>query len=302
MSYGSFHLPTNHLKTQVFYQSTTWTIPQGATRLHIVCIGGGGGGGGGLTGASASARGGGGGGGSGAISTLSINRRFLPDALNIVIGAGGTGSPGSGSGGGNGSSSYVETIRSTASFLTTPTDIVSILVRANGGNGGNAGTNVAGGTGGAAGAAAGVTVQTLDKIGESSTIIGQQGGTGGAQTGAEGPQLSYGATGIPITGGGGGAGINTAAQISFNGGQISGAGFVPTNLGGTSSTISGNTGIFLLSPFTSVGGSGGASFDSAVGGRGGDGNIGCGGGGGGGGTTGGAGGRGGTGLIIINYW
>jgi len=302
MSLGSFHLPTNQLKTQVFYQSTTWTIPQGATTLHIVCIGAGGGGGGGLTGASAAARGGGGGGGSGAISTLLIKRMFLPDALNIVIATGGAGSTGSGTGGGNANPTYVETIRSINSSAIVPTDLVAILVRAAGGNGGNAGTGAAGGTGGVGGPASTTTIQTLDKLGEASTIVGQTGGAGGTATGAIGPSVPYGTVGLPISAGAGGAGINTAAQISFNGGAITGAGFVPNNAGGTLTTISGNTGIFMLTPFTSVGGSGGAGIDSQPGGRGGDGNIGCGGGGGGGGTTGGAGGRGGNGLVIINYW
>jgi hypothetical protein len=302
MSYGSFHLPTNQLKTEVFYQSTTWTIPQGATMLHIVCIGAGGGGGAGLTGVSGAARGGGAGGGSGAISTLLIKRMFLPDALNIVIAPGAAGSPSSGSGGSSANPTYVQTTNTTASFVVIPTDIVSILVRAAGGLGGNPGTGAGTATGGGGGPASTSLVQTLDKVGVSSTLIGQTGGAGGTAAGAVGTTIVYGAAGIPISSGAGGAGINTVVQSSFVGGNITGAGFVPTNLGGTAITISGNTGIHLLTPFASVGGSGGAAFDSAVGGRGGDGNIGCGGGGGGGGTTGGAGGRGGNGLVIINYW
>jgi hypothetical protein len=102
-----------------------------------------------------------------------------------------------------------------------------------------------------------------------------------------------------LTGGAGGGGATSA---DFSGGNITGAGDMPTINGGTASIKDGSPGLTLWSPFRACGGAGGAALNSAAGGVGGGGGIGCGGGGGGAGTTGGVGGRGGDGLVVIVSW
>lgn len=125
-----------------------------------------------------------------------------------------------------------------------------------------------------------------------------------------------------ISGGAGGGGTPTA-NTNFTGGNITGAGLIPTLSGGAAGGGAGQSGIFwgaaggivsadLLmasaafsghGPFAMTGGSGGGTNGAAgTGGAGGDGAFGCGGAGGGGGVTGGAGGRGGSGLVLISAW
>ena len=125
-----------------------------------------------------------------------------------------------------------------------------------------------------------------------------------------GVAVTFGGSGIPLSGGAGG-GNGTGA-----GGAITGAGLVPTIAGGVGTTGGvGNQGFmlgkrilfdspsYLFPHLLFTGGSGGGGHGTGQAGAGGDGGYGCGGGGGGGsqaaGGVRGAGGRGGDGLIII---
>ena len=112
---------------------------------------------------------------------------------------------------------------------------------------------------------------------------------------------------IPLTSGAAGAGRSPSSAA---GGNITGAGIVPTISGGTTATtINGDSGFISVrpnemvsqyTPFISTGGAGGGSTTSGTGGNGGNGEIGSGGGGAGSGSSGiASGGRGGDGVVII---
>jgi hypothetical protein len=105
-----------------------------------------------------------------------------------------------------------------------------------------------------------------------------------------------------MSGGAGGAGHRPNA--TYNGGNVTGNGRLPTVLGGTGPGGAGGHGLTIFNPFMSCGGGGGASsFTGTIsGGPGGNGGLGSGGGGGGAGSTGGLGGRGGDGFVIITTW
>ena len=74
---------------QTFNSTGTWTKPDGASVVEVICIGGGGGGGSG----SKSGRnvGGGGGGGGGAVSRASFAASLLPTQETVTVGMGGAG-------------------------------------------------------------------------------------------------------------------------------------------------------------------------------------------------------------------
>jgi hypothetical protein len=286
-----YDLADTTYKTAVFYQSGTWIKPRGITMISITAIGAGGGGGGGETGAVTVARFGGGGGGSGALTKLIIPEMFISDSLIINIGIGGVGGVSSGGSGGRGTDTFVDMpVRGNG-------DIYTRVITASGGTGG---IRIAG----AAGVAADVSQALYSTLGIWTAVAGQIGVAG---LSGDGNIVVWGATGLNITSGAGGAGMAANGTTPTNGGQVSGSGFVPTNPGGLSGG-NGSKGTFSLTPFYSVGGSGGGGGGTtpASGGNGGDGNIGCGGGGGGAGTTatgiGGTGGRGGNGLVIIQCW
>jgi hypothetical protein len=254
--------------------------PRGKAHISILAIGSGGNGAAGHTRVSTADGGGGGGGGSGAITRLILPVRLLPESLFIKVGAGG----------GSGGNSIV---------LAAPDTNINtenrICIASGGGNAG-AGSGTAGGTAGSAGS---VTTAANNgpwsSLGQFLSIAGQAGGAGGAHTGANGTTVTFGGTDIPITGGGGGAG---STGTDFVGGQIVGAGGVPSILVGSGFWN------FMAStrPFQMTGGAGGNSDDDAIGFSGGDGGIGSGGGGGGAGATGGTGGKGGDGLVVIVCW
>lgn len=294
MSYV-YNLANINYKTSVFYSSGSWTIPQGINTISILAIGAGGGGGGGVTNTSANARSGGGGGGSGAITRIVIPSICITDTLVINIGTGGAGGASNGGTGGNGGLTYVDMQGPNNGVLQT------FLLVASGG------TGAVGATAGVGGTAAAVTDSIYSQLSLWTIVAGQSGGAG-ATTGAT--ALSYGATGVPVSGGGGGGGMAAASTTSTNGADITGSGFVPTNPGGVgNATLSGGTmGAFSITPFYSLGGSGGGGGGNTgiSGGNGGNGSPGSGGGGGGGGTSaggaGGIGGKGGDGLVIIQCW
>lgn len=288
--------------------------PRNAKMLFIWCIGAGGGGGGGFTAAAGSARGGGGGGGSGAVSRLVIPAFFLPDVIWCHCGVGGAGSTGSGVAGSNGSRSYVTVApgqTSGAAYLIT-------LSGAADAQGGGAGTGAAAGALGAAGTITTATAAVFHGMGLWTAVAGQAGVAGGAQTGAAGASVTWGAGGLAFSGGAGGGGVGTN-NTDQTGGAITGAGMIPTLAAGVAAAGAGNPGVLYGPmgqvitnalawsgspwPFASLGGSGGGTAGaSGTGGKGGAASYGSGGGGGGGGVTGGGGGRGGDGLIVIAAW
>ena len=72
----------------------TWTKPNGAKFVLVVCVGGGGGGGGGSSTASGTARHGGGGGGGASITKKFISASDLGTTESVSVGTGGTGGTG----------------------------------------------------------------------------------------------------------------------------------------------------------------------------------------------------------------
>lgn len=299
-----------------------WVKPRGTSMVYMICIGGGGGGGGGRTGATNTTRGGGGGGGSAAFTSVIIPAVLLPDVLKISVGVGGQGGAAN-TNGLIGDFSYI----STGTGLTAGTAIPNLILRAAGGGFASAGGAAT--AGGAGGAGASTTIAQLGPLGKlgfftnngtatSAGYAGIQGSNGGSQNGAIGTGITTTWNVSPLSGGTGGAGINTPAQAGFAGGLLSlqsavdfaDGTFTPAasfRVGGPAGTAiiaggNGSPGVKSFKPFLNTGGTGGGSSDGAAGGNGGDGGYGCGGGGGGGGTTGGSGGNGGPGLVVIISW
>lgn len=257
-----------------------WTVPRGAKMCFISAIGRGGAGG---SGASA----GGGGGGSGAYGHRFFPLFMFPPRL------------------------YIMATSTGLSVSLEPTDGVArymMLQVLDGSAGGNAVTTTIGAAG--TGATSSVSTQANSFSPSISTNAAGQNGTAGHATGAA-TAVTRPTTGIPVTGGGGGAG-KPASGAGALGAGITGTGqFIgnPGGAGGASAAASGSPG----NPGTwahgeipwFLGGSGGGSSGgtSGTGGAGGAGAFGCGGGGGGGGASGSAaGGPGGLGRIVITAW
>lgn len=292
-----FDLANISYKSQIFYSTSVWNKPNGISMVFMIAIGGGGGGGGGQvhTGGSGGVSYGGSGGGGGAISSLLIPEFSLPDRLYLTIGQGGNGGSSAVTGSAGGSSTI-------ESYFSNANSNATILLNANGGNGGQAGTT--GTVGGAGGTATSTTPQHTSGIYNSNA--GQQGGSG---SNGNGTSLNLGEfPAYPlITGGAGGGGFSSGS--AFQGGYINsllvGVNQAPLIEGGNlSNGGGGSNGVFSLSPFFSLGGSGALSSGlNTIPYNGGSGSIGAGGGGGGSGTTtAGSGGRGGNGIIMIFCW
>jgi hypothetical protein len=276
------------------YTSTTSgiSIPSGAKKLRIICLGGGGGGGGGTLSVPTSGRSGGGGGSGGGTYLTEHHVAFLSGTITVVVGAGGTGGAGStnlgvsGTNGTGGGFSYVEgTLNSVTTRLA-------------------AGPNGFGGTGG--------NIATAS--GGGSVVAGLQGGVGGSSsTTANGgfPGATNSPTGWGISGmGGGGGGGCSSSNVQYAGG-LSWGSTIPndtTTPGGTAGGGDGgseNAGRGTNWDYSRSGGGGGGGNNAGSGGNGGNGGYGAGGGGGGAGTNypnkGGNGGNGGSGIVIL-YW
>lgn len=260
----------------------------------MLAIGSGSGGGGGFSGAAGTQRGGGGGGGSSGISRLIIPACLIQDTLFVLVPSGGEG----GAAGNAGSDGGLAAIcLDPTTGADEDTIIRSGTVAA---TGGGAGTGAAGGAAGAAATVDSATLHSYDKLGSTTFIAGQVGSAGSA-TGTPGG-VTWGSSGIPLSGGVGGAGTSGGGEAA--GGALTGGGLMPSLLGGNAATSrQAANGFNGWKPFMFSGGCGGGSDnDSNVSVNGGAGGIGCGGGGGGGGTTGGTGGRGGDGLVVIISW
>ena len=278
--------------------TTTYTIPSGATRMRIRCIGGGGGGGGGRCSAYLSGRGGGGGGAGASWSEMTYAIADIGTAgstvLSITVGAGGTGGAGQtanlNNGGAGGQGGETSVSRNSDSVM---------LCRASGGSGGGGGQSASPGSG---------AVQAVFPA-------MWQGGGGSSgnlnSTVSDGSQQPAG-----CAGGGGGGGVPATASGEKAGGRgPRTAGILSSTLfangGAASSTGTGGNGedaIEYLPGAVGGGGGGGGGSNQGKGGNGGNGFRGGGGGGGGAGTAdngaggSGAGGTGGTGYVRLEFW
>jgi hypothetical protein len=309
-----FNFPNNDSNIDIFTSNVstgatswqTWIKPKNTKFIHILAIGAGGGGGAGFS-ATLNSGGGGGGGGAGAISSGFFPASVLPNILYIQVGIGGAGG---------------RTIRSADGESGTPT-YVSIsagsaatdrIIVATSGTFGGGGSGSGAGT---AGGGAGVSIDTaLGKLGVTSYYAGAGGGNGGTVSPSAGASITIGNI---VTGGAGGGGLSVSSN-GANGGNITGAGFVPLISGSTTIAgfvADGGSGYRSLPSIDSsnriammfTGGAGGGANSSSTtgnGGNGGYGAFGCGGGGGGASnylqTTYGAGGNGGNGLVMITSW
>jgi hypothetical protein len=302
-----FNIPNSPENYQVFYTkgSTDWQMwkkPANCKMVMILCIGGGGGGGGGQAGTASTTRRGGGGGGSAGYSMGFFSASQIPDTLFLQVAQGGISGIGGSSNGGSGGTSYVS--------ISPDTTSINILLQSNssvtpaGGGIQGSGTGV-GGTG-----AASWTGSILSDLGLVVAYAGQNGGNG--LTNAIPTAIVPGSI---VSSGVGGAGTNLS--VVFNGGEITGSGFLPTLPGGASSSsdpggdgsggfssLNTTTGASVRIPLIFTGGSSGGSSNSSSGGNGGNGAFGSGGGGGSAGVTSSAGngGAGGGGLIIITCY
>lgn len=290
-----------------------WVKPRGVNMVGMLLVGSGGGGGGGCTGATTTARGGGGGGASGTIVYHIFPAYALPDELVIRLPIGGAGGAAGtiGDFGGN-------PVIAIGHGIGTGSQVPLRLAFSLGGTPGNPGTNAAAGTGGTALVAMTKANMAWAQAYSFTTITpGVAGNDGGAHTGAAGANHTAVWNTIPISGGAGGAGVNTV-NTGFAGGAVSlqaamdfgDVSYSPASsylLGGSAGSGAaaggnGNSGIVQPKGFLFTGGSGGGSADGQPGGNGGNGGPGCGGGGGGGGTTGGRGGNGGPAFVVIWAW
>lgn len=274
----------------------TFTKPAGISFVNILAIGGGAGGSQGTN--TAAPTSGGGGGGSGAIMSVTYAASYLPDCVFIQVGNGGAGSTSHGTVGSAGGTTYVS-----IQPLTTASYLLALA------NPGNPGANFS------AAGIAGVVTTTITCPNITSAIsynllAGVAGGAG-ATTAANAASLT--ALSSHVLTGGTGGGYFTGT-VAYNGGDIIGAGIIPTVPGGIfvgsgDTDRSGNAGVWFWKPLCGTGGTGGASSGSSASRllRGGNGAYGCGGGGGGAGTsytdaTLKTGGNGGSGLVIITCW
>lgn len=258
----------------------TWTKPRGASMVLFFLVGGGGGGGNGRSGTSGSNRGGGGAGGSGGIIQFMAPAILLPDYIQVYVGSGGTAA----SAGGLTSIGLKNAAASGTAYR---------YVSATGGNPGTSSTGTTGGAGGNGGTPA---VSHLAYIGIYNSYVGIAGASGGGST-ANGGSITGFVSNV-VHGGCGGAGTDSS-NTTRSGGSFTGNSFLGSVDGGSSAGQAGGVGSFLLKPFCSSPGAGGASNGTGTGGAGGNAGIGSGGGGGGAGTTGGAGGSGGPGYCLI---
>ena len=285
----------------------SWTKPNDATLIHILCIGAGGGGGSGRLITPLNTLYGGGGGGSATVTSMYIPAFLIPDTLYIQVGLGGAGglSPSASSNGNAGAAGGVSYVALYPSYTGT-TQVGNLLLSANGGGGGAGGTATTG-TGGA-----GATATSVGSTSPSYLGLGQFTSTAG-QAGSS-SSVSAAPTALTISGitcpGAAGGGILNGAPTYYAGGAInSPSALIPylTSLAGGVGAIStatgGRNGYAIKKPLMYIGGTGGGAAGDGGTPSGGSGNIGSGGGGGAASripaTTG---GNGGNGIVIITSY
>jgi hypothetical protein len=282
----------------------TWTKPNDAMMIHILCIGGGAGGGSGRLDSGANNKYGGGGGGSAAVTSMYVPAFLIPDNLYIQVGLGGFGGEAqttnatNGNSGSAGGTSYVALYPS----YTGTTQVGNLLLSANGGSGGAGGTSTTG-TAGAAGTATtvGSTSPSYLGLGQFTSTVGQAGGASSVSSAPTALTINN------ITGGGSAGGGISSAGTAYAGGSINSPSSLIsylTSLAGGAVGSNGNYGYGIKKPIMYTGGTGGGGLVSGAAGSGGNGAVGSGGGGGGASTatSSGAGGNGGNGIVIITSY
>lgn len=197
---------------QTFDGNGTWTKPDGAVFIDVLCVGGGGGGGG------SSGTTGGGGGGAGERVRQSFPAGMVPPTVTILRGSGGNGG-------------------TTGNGVPGSTSFFGDLFMATGGLGGVAGSGTVGGSGGKSGfnadaALGGAGGNGADNAGDGETRRGASGGGGGGDgfQGALGGGLNGGTGGTnaasPGTPGKGyGAGGEGGSGTTSGGGGGGGGGY-----------------------------------------------------------------------------
>jgi hypothetical protein len=287
-------LPRNGITNWSVFTRTpdwqSWIKPAGCSWIYVFAIGAGGSAGRFTNGASTAAVGGG---GSGSVTRILVPASLLPDILYVRAGAGGVGVTTAGTVGSAGQISYLAIAPN-----TTAQNLICTFPPGNGSTGG--------GTGGTGASAATSASGIWINVSLFTSIAGQAGANAAQVANAAGSSITFGTSGLPVTGGSGGG------NGTGNGGDITGSGLMPTISGGVGTTGgSGNSGFrqgqnyapgFKLFPLLFSGGTGGGGHTTGTAGNGGNGGYGCGGGGGGstsGAGTSGNGGSGGDALILI---
>ena len=230
-------------------QTTTWTCPEGITRVELLLIGGGGGGAGGVTNSH-------GGGGGGAGNTIKRNIVVVPNTVyTIIVGAGGTAGAAGGTAGGSGGSSSMAYSSGPGSGFSTITMGGGLLGDTSGGasGGGSAGGAYNSGTNGATS----LYGTTFDNGSYA------YGGGGGGLKGLA--QLAAGAGGACWDFGGGDAGVtsNSSGPGGGGGGSVfasGGSGGSSGGAGGAGSMGSGGGGGGCSLSGQGAGGAGGAGY------------------------------------------
>jgi hypothetical protein len=231
------------LGTAVFTESGTYTVPEGASALKVICVGGGGGGGGGGS-TGSGAQSGGSGGAAGTTSTRIFSAGLVGGtSLAVTIGRGGPGGPG-------GASRASGTTGVGGRNTTVIGGVVSVCGCGGAGGKGANGASHATVPGAVYGGAPGAfTNQTIGGSGGSSSLAGGQ------------PVLMS-----PGGGGGGGTSSASAGGGAGSGGSASAGGTAGS--AGSESSAAGGTGA-AASVAGAGGGGGGGATRSAVGGPGG---------------------------------
>ena len=230
-------------------ESGSYTVPDGATRLRVTCVGaGGGGGGGGAAAADISQSGGSG----GAAGTTSIQAVPVGSAKTLAVTVGAPGAGGSGgTAGGNNSG------KGGASGGDTTVEGAGVSVRGSGGPGGRGGTG--GSTEASAGGAYGAPVGSVSAF--------TAGGCGGFSGEAGGLPIASSAGG---GGGGGAAGSGRGGSGGAPGSAYSGG---EAGVSGASAGAAGTAGAGAAER-SAGGGGGGGGIGGSRGGSGGDGGSG----------------------------
>jgi hypothetical protein len=276
-----------------------WNKPRNASLLSIIAISGGAGGGGARGNTTGLAKGGGGGGGSSGVSRYTYPMYFVPDTLNILVGAGGPGGAGGSTADGTigtaGQLSYVSIYpATTGNNLFAVSGAAAPLP--------GVGGTVTTAAGGAAGTIATLAGAPWSNFALCATflagVVGSAAGSGAGNN--AGTTVTPGTAGQITPGCGGGASLaGTAAGGGYA--AIANTPFFAW-AGGATSGGAGQPG-FRHMPYPMIyGGCGGGSIDVGTGGEGGACGYnapGAGGGGGGGGNPGGRGGYGGPGLVLM---
>jgi len=251
-------VPFTYTQLLVANASTTYTIPEGATKMaaYVIGAGGGGSGGGGFSGPNSSKGGGGGGGGSAGIAGFKDFSVTPGQVVTITVGTGGTGA-GTGTSTNSGANGIPGTVGNAGSLSKITYGGVD-LATANGGGAGGQGFQdpASGGNGGAAGNAS-------SNVAGAITMTGKTGGTGANANTTGNAGVAQGATNN-ITGE---ANIIAISPSNTAYGSGGGGAIIATQQGGVGTVGGGGNGwtsdnIAANSGASGAGGGGGAGSNS----------------------------------------